>query len=204
MTLAMVESSSGAASASATNEAIDAGCRRQHEHARRRSCRPRGAGTGTGSPRRSCRRRRGSPRRGPGASLRVDAEQLAVRGHDVGGEQVVDREPVLADEIADAAAEGDPADPDRAGVPERRWPGRGRRPRPCTRAAVRPVWAHAVRPSTSMSSAFMSRQVEDDPALGDAVAGTAVAAAPDGELEAASRARARPRSRRQSRRRPGR
>ena len=50
--------------------------------------------------------------------LGVDAEQLAVGGHDLGGEQGVDRQAVLADEVADAAAERDPADPDRAGVAE--------------------------------------------------------------------------------------
>ena len=48
----------------------------------------------------------------------VGAHQLAVRGHDVGREQVVDREPVLAHEVADAAAEGKAADADRARVAE--------------------------------------------------------------------------------------
>ena len=48
----------------------------------------------------------------------VDAEHLAVRGHDLGGEQRIDGQAVLAHEIADAAAEGDPADPDRPGVAE--------------------------------------------------------------------------------------
>jgi hypothetical protein len=48
----------------------------------------------------------------------VGAHELAVRGHDVGREQVVDREPVLAHEVADAAAEGEAADADRSGVAE--------------------------------------------------------------------------------------
>ena len=43
--------------------------------------------------------------------LLVDAEHLAVSGHDVGGEQAVDGEAVLAGEVADAAAEGDPTEP---------------------------------------------------------------------------------------------
>ena len=50
--------------------------------------------------------------------LGVDATELAVRGHDVGGQQVVDRQAVLADEVAHAASERDPADPDRARVAE--------------------------------------------------------------------------------------
>ena len=52
--------------------------------------------------------------------LGIRAELLPVRGHDVGRQQVVDREAVLADEIAHAAAERDPADADGAGVAETR------------------------------------------------------------------------------------
>ena len=48
----------------------------------------------------------------------VDLEDRPVRGHDLGGQQAVDRQPVLADEVADAAARRDPAEPDRAGVAE--------------------------------------------------------------------------------------
>ena len=48
----------------------------------------------------------------------VHAERLAVGGDDVGGEERIDRHAELADEIADPAAEGDPADPDGAGVAE--------------------------------------------------------------------------------------
>ena len=51
----------------------------------------------------------------------VGPQQLAVGGDEVGGQQVVDGQAVLADQVADAAAEGDPADADRAGVAE---PGR--------------------------------------------------------------------------------
>ena len=50
--------------------------------------------------------------------VRVRAEDLPVGGHDVGGEEVVDRQAVLPHQVADAAAGRDPADPDRAGVAE--------------------------------------------------------------------------------------
>ncbi len=53
-----------------------------------------------------------------GWRLGVDVQQLAVGGDDVGGEQVVDRQAVLAHEVADAAAEREAADADRAGVAE--------------------------------------------------------------------------------------
>ena len=88
----------------------------------------------------------------------VRADELAVGGHDLRREQVVDRHAVLADEVADPAARRDPADPDRAGVAEPdRQPvlaDRGRAARP----AVRPASAQTVRPSTSMSIAFISRR----------------------------------------------
>jgi len=45
-------------------------------------------------------------------------QDLAIRRDDLGREQVVDREPVLADVVADPAAERDPPDADRARVPE--------------------------------------------------------------------------------------
>jgi hypothetical protein len=44
--------------------------------------------------------------------LFVHGQQLAVGGDELGGEQVVDREPVLPDEESDAAAEREPADSD--------------------------------------------------------------------------------------------
>jgi hypothetical protein len=48
----------------------------------------------------------------------VHTEELAVGGHHLGGQQVVDREAVLSDQVADADTKGEPADPDRAGVAE--------------------------------------------------------------------------------------
>ena len=44
--------------------------------------------------------------------------QLAVGGDDLGREQIVDRQPVLADQKADAAGKGDAADSDRACIAE--------------------------------------------------------------------------------------
>ena len=115
--------------------------------------------------------------------LVVDVQELAVRGHDLRGEEVVDRHAVLADEEADPSAERDAADADRARVAEagreavlpggvRVLAGRESRLGP-RRAAVRVDVQRLHR-----------RQVEDDPSLGDAEARPAVAAAPDGELAA--------------------
>ena len=118
MTFAIVDSSSGAASAAAMNPAIVSGV------AGRISIPPTTlgdvvrAGTGTGSRRRSCRRRRGSPRTGPGrcsASTRSSSPSAVTIS---AASSVVDRQAVLAHEVADPAAERDPADPDRAGVAE--------------------------------------------------------------------------------------
>ena len=50
-------------------------------------------------------------------------------------------------------------------------------------AAVRPVSAHAVRPSTSISSARISRRSRTIPPSVMLWPGGAVAAAPDGQLE---------------------
>ena len=114
----------------------------------------------------------------------VDPQALAVGGHDVGGEEVVDGQAVLAHEVADTPARGEPAEPDRAGVTE---PGREAvfaRPPSSTPPAVRPASAHAVRPSTSMSRLLHVPQVEDDPAVDDAVSGAAVPAAADRERQA--------------------
>ena len=50
--------------------------------------------------------------------LKTDLEAFSVRGYELGGEQIVDRQAVLADEPADASSEGQPGDPDRSGVTE--------------------------------------------------------------------------------------
>ncbi len=116
--------------------------------------------------------------------------RLGVRGHEasIGGDDLdrfegVDREAVSADQPADATAEGQPGDADRAGVAERRRQPVGRggdgvfargepRLRPC-QAAVRIDVEALHRP-----------EVEDDAAVVGAVAGEAVAATPDRQGQA--------------------
>ena len=157
MTLAIVESSSGAASASATKAAITSGVAGRNSipptivpTSWRRNC-SRVATPKLPPPPRSAQNRSGWC----SASTR---SELAVGGDDLGGEQVVDREAVLAHEEADAAAERDAADPDRARVAE---PGRE-----AVRAggggvlAARsgPVSAQAVRRSGSISSARIAER----------------------------------------------
>ena len=112
----------------------------------------------------------------------VGAHESPVGGHDVGGEQAVDRQAVLADEEPDASSHRDPADADGAGVPE---PGRetvsagrhgvlrGRESRSDPRGRTRNV---------DLESAHV-RQVELDPAVGAAVPGPAMAATAHRELE---------------------
>ena len=116
--------------------------------------------------------------------LGVDAEQLAVRGHDLGGQQVVDREAVFADEVAHATAKRDPADPDRAGVAEP-----GREAVGIGRDRVRGRGQARLGPCGPALHVDLERlhvpEVEHDPAVGRAVPGVAVAAAADGELRSA-------------------
>ena len=52
-------------------------------------------------------------------ALLVDGQDPAVGGHDLGRDQVVDRQAVLAGEEADAAAGGQAADADAGRVTER-------------------------------------------------------------------------------------
>jgi hypothetical protein len=53
-----------------------------------------------------------------GMGLGVGREDLTFGGHDLGGHEVVNREPVLANEVADPAPQGDTADAHRRGIPE--------------------------------------------------------------------------------------
>jgi endonuclease YncB( thermonuclease family) len=48
----------------------------------------------------------------------VHVKELAVGGDDLGREQVVDGQAVVADQIADPASQGEAADADRPGVAE--------------------------------------------------------------------------------------
>ena len=182
MTLAIVESSSGAASASAMNPAIVSGV------AGRMSIPPTMVPTSwsrywnlVATPKLPPPPRIAQNR--SGWVLGIDAEELAVRGHDIGGEQVVDREPVLAAEVPDPPAEGDPAQPDRAGVPE---PG-GQAVGP-DRRRVLARGQTRLRPGRAACDVDVDglhvREVEHDGTVDDAVTGGAMATAADGQLEA--------------------
>ena len=182
MTFAIVDSSSGAASAAAMNPAMVSGV------AGRISMPP----TISGSSWSRYWNRVTTPKLPPPPRIAQNRSgwwsastwrSCAVGGHDLGREQVVDGQAVLAHEVADAAAERDPADADRAGVAEadgqavlaeRRGELRrgqaGLGPR-------RPAVDVDVEPFSSDRSSTMPPSV-------DAVAGAAVAAAADGELEA--------------------
>ena len=118
MTLAIVDSSSGAASAAAMNPAITSGVAGRISMPPTIVGRARGAGTGTASRPRSCRHRRGSPRTGrdPCRHRRAGPRPSAVTIS--AASSVVDGQAELAHEVADAATERDPAEPDRAGVAE--------------------------------------------------------------------------------------
>ena len=118
MTLAIVDSSSGRGLGGGDEPGDRLGGGRQDQHARRRS-------VSTGWSRN--RKRVATPKLPPPPRIAQNRSgwvsastrrSCAVRGHDVRGEERVDGQAVLAHEVADAAAERDPADPDRAGVAE--------------------------------------------------------------------------------------
>ena len=181
MTLAMVESSSGAASASATNEAMTSGvagnssmppttwsswCSRNWKRVATPKLPP---------PPRMAQKR-------SGCGVGVSAQEAAIGCHNVGGKQIIDGEAILADEVADAAAQGQPADADGAGVAEAGGEAVGAAAFVYS-PAVSPVSAQAVRCLVSMSSARMSARSRTMPPSADAMAGAAVAAAADGERQ---------------------
>ena len=104
-------------------------------------------------------------------------QQLAVGRHYVGGQQIVDREPVLAAEPAETAAERQPGDTGRRVDAERRRPAERlcfavevtqRGTRRDARAAV-----HRVNPDGSHR-----RQIDEQAAVAHGIAGDVVAAAP--------------------------
>ena len=139
---------------------------------------------GSASRRRSCRRRRGSPRTGRVVLARRRRRTRPSAVTTSAREQVVDRQPVLAHEIADPAAERDPADPDRAGVAEPdREPVLPRR-RSSARRRSGPAPAHAVSPPTSISSAVQLATGRARSRRRSCRARAAVAAAADRKLEA--------------------
>ena len=110
-------------------------------------------------------------------------QHLAGGGDDLDREQRVDRQAVLAHEAADATAEGDAAETDRSGVAERRREAvrgdrrgelAGRQPGPRPRDALRRIDVQAAQIA----------HVDDERIVAAAVAGQAVPAAADGDLDA--------------------
>ena len=180
MTLAMVDSSSGAASRLGDKPGDDIRRRRQDEHSAHDAidlvqpeleagCHAKVAAAAADCPEQVRVR------------LGVRPQELAIGGHDLGGQQVVDGQTVLADEIPNAAAQGDPSDPHRAGVAE---PGRQTVVAAAAvySPAVSPVSAQAVRRSASICSARISLRSSTMPPSADTVTGIAVAAAAHGQL----------------------
>ena len=112
--------------------------------------------------------------------LGVDAKELAVGGHDVGRQQRVDRQAVLADEIPDTPAERDPPEPDGTRVPKagRQVVGRGR-------GRVLTGGQAGLGPGGPALDVDVERlhvaQVEHDPVVDDGVSCRAMAAAADGK-----------------------
>ena len=181
ITLAIVESSSGAASAAAMNPAIVSGV------AGRTRIPPTNSAIGWSRNwnRVATPKLPPPPRIAQNRSGFVSASARSSRPSAVttsAASEIVDRQAVLADEVADATAEGDPADPDRAGVAEA-----GRQAVGGDGGRVLGGGQTRSGPGGPAVDVDLERlqvaQVEDDPAVGRAVAGAAVAAAPDRQLE---------------------
>ena len=111
---------------------------------------------------------------------RVDLR--AVGEHDVGAEQVVDRQAEAPGQVADAAAEREPAD---AGG--RDDPDGVARPCACvaasTRAQVAPPPTRTVSDAVSTKTSSIAREVDHDTVVDDPEAGAVVAAAAHGERQ---------------------
>ena len=124
--------------------------------------------------------------------------------HDVGLEQVVDRQAALAGQVAEAAAEREAADAGRRDDPARRRQpvlvGGARRPRPRCSRRRRGRCAPRGRPRP----AFIGERSITTPSSHGAEPGAVVAAAADGEQQVAVAGEARRPSRRRRRRRSGR
>ena len=117
MTLAMVDSSSGAASAAAMKPATVSGV------AGRMSMPPTTWPTSCETELEAGRDAEVAAAAADGPEqirvrLGVDAQERAVRGHDLSRQQAVDGQAVACAQVADAATQGDAADADRARVPE--------------------------------------------------------------------------------------
>lgn len=114
----------------------------------------------------------------------IGEQQLAVSSDELDGEQRVDREAVFAGEIADATTEGDAADPDGAGVAEADDEVvRGERLAKLDGGDARADPDRAVG-GVDVDLVEIA-DIDHEAALRGGVAGAAVAAAADRELEAA-------------------
>src|SRR5262245_9108860 len=119
-----------------------------------------------------------------GMRIGVRVDELAVGGHDVGREQIVDRQTVLADEVADASSESQTTDPDRPRIPEGRC-------QTMLRGDFRVVAgcdASAYPGRATFDVDFeqvQAAEIQDDPAFARTVPRDAVAPAPDREFDPA-------------------
>jgi hypothetical protein len=112
----------------------------------------------------------------------VGAEHPSVGGHDVGREDVVDGQAERPGEVADAAPERDPGDPDGAGVAEADGePVLGRRSRELSggQAGLGP---HGAGTGVDVDGLHVAK-VDDQAPVDRAVRGVAVAAAADGQRD---------------------
>ena len=118
-----------------------------------------------------------------GMAIGIDSQELAIGGDDVRGQQVVDRQAVLAHQVADAATKGDAADAHRGRVAEAGdelvFDDRGR-----VRARGQPrLDPRRVTCDVELQGAHVP-QVQHDAVIDDTHATIAVAAAPDGQRQA--------------------
>jgi hypothetical protein len=117
-------------------------------------------------------------------ALRARLHNLAIGGDHLGRKQVVDRQPVLPNHEADSARERDPADSDRGGVAQTRGTpplADGVRVLARCQPGLNP---RGVRVGVDIERAH-TREIDHDPTFAGSVARTAVAAAADGQLDAA-------------------
>ena len=114
--------------------------------------------------------------------LRVHRQESAVGSNDVGGEEVIDRHAVLANEISDPAPRSESPDSDRAGIAEagrEAMGGDGGRVFPRGESRFGP--SRAVR-NVDLDPLHVS-EIENDPIVDGTVAGDAVPSASDGQVD---------------------
>ena len=116
-----------------------------------------------------------------GMAVGVGVQHPPVGGDQLGREQIVDGQAVLSDQEPDPAAQGHPADPDRAGVAEP-----GGQPVGADGGGVGTGGQPALGPGGAPPGVDVQgrhpRQVEHDPAVAGAVPGQAVPAAAHRQL----------------------